>query len=114
MKNDGISEQLIPNIFFLLKRWDSMNHHPNGRALTWDEFEGAWREHGSKIRETWSKLTDDDIYVIAGKRDRLIGRLQERYGIAEAEAAEEADAFLMALTQGADEVSRVSKTARRR
>ncbi len=114
MKNDGISEQLIPNIFFLLKRWDSMNHHSGVRALTWDDFEETWKEYGSRIRETWSKLTDDDIDVIAGKRGQLIGRLRERYGIAEAEAAEEADAFLISLSGDAGEMRRLSRVAGRR
>jgi hypothetical protein len=42
-------------------------------------------------------LTDDDLQVIGGKRDKLIGRIQERYGIAKQRAAEEVDAFLRTL-----------------
>jgi uncharacterized protein YjbJ (UPF0337 family) len=114
MKSDGISEQLIPNIFFLLKRWDSMNHHSGVHGLTWEDFEGTWREYRGRMRAKWRMLTDDDVVVIAGKRDQLLGRLQERYGIAQAEAAEEADAFLMALSDDAGEVSKVSRAARRR
>lgn len=33
-----------------------------------------------QVRETWGKLTDDDVDVIAGKRDQLIGKIKERYG----------------------------------
>ena len=52
-----------------------------------DTFEGNWKQFKGKVREQWGKLTDDDIDVIAGKRDQLVGRLQERYGL-EKEAAE--------------------------
>ena len=44
------------------------------------------------------KLTDDDLTVIAGKRDQLIGRLQERYGLAKEEAERQADAFVTGLS----------------
>lgn len=47
-----------------------------------------------KFREKWGKLTDDDLEVIAGERDQLIGRIQERYGIAREEAEKQADAFV--------------------
>lgn len=42
--------------------------------------EGNWMQLKGKVREQWGKLTDDDMDVIAGKRDQLIGRLKERYG----------------------------------
>lgn len=47
-----------------------------------DTFEGNWKQLKGKAREQWGKLTDDDLDVIAGKRDQLAGRLQERYGLA--------------------------------
>ena len=43
-------------------------------------MEGEWMQLKGKVRERWGKLTDDDVDVIAGKRDQLIGRLKERYG----------------------------------
>jgi uncharacterized protein YjbJ (UPF0337 family) len=38
------------------------------------------------VKEKWGKLTDDDLTVINGKQDQLVGRVQERYGIAKDEA----------------------------
>ena len=38
------------------------------------------------MKEQWGKLTDDDFDIVAGKRDQLSGRIQERYGIAKDEA----------------------------
>jgi uncharacterized protein YjbJ (UPF0337 family) len=45
-----------------------------------DVFEGMWKQMKGSVREWWGKLTDDDIDRIAGKRDKLLGVLQERYG----------------------------------
>ena len=54
--------------------------------MNWDRVEGNWTQLKGKVKEQWGKLTDDDLDVIAGKRDQLAGRIQERYGIAKDEA----------------------------
>jgi len=54
-----------------------------------DVMEGKWKQMRGQIKEWWGKLTDDDFDVIAGKRDKLIGKLQERYGWAKHEAEDE-------------------------
>ena len=51
-----------------------------------NELKGNWQNLKGKVREKWGKVTDDDIEVIAGKRDQLVGKLRERYGHAQAEA----------------------------
>lgn len=61
--------------------------------MNWDQIAGQWKQAASRIREKWGKLTDDDLQSVAGRRDQLIGRLQERYGIAREEAEREVDAF---------------------
>jgi len=43
------------------------------------------------------KLTDSDWEVVAGKKDQLLGRIQERYGVARAEAEKQADEWSRAL-----------------
>ena len=67
--------------------------------MNWDQVEGTWKQSKGKIRQKWGKLTDDDLEVIAGKRDQLIGRLQVRYGIAREEAERQADAFVKGLAE---------------
>lgn len=54
--------------------------------MAWDRIEGNWKQLRGAVREQWGKLTDDDVEQIAGKRDRLVGKVQERYGIAKEEA----------------------------
>jgi uncharacterized protein YjbJ (UPF0337 family) len=51
-----------------------------------DRTEGNWKQFKGKVKEQWGKLTDDDLDVIAGKRDQLSGKIQERHGIAKDEA----------------------------
>jgi uncharacterized protein YjbJ (UPF0337 family) len=48
--------------------------------MNWDQIRGRWAEVRVKVREQWGKLTDDDLDMIAGKRDQLVGLLQQRYG----------------------------------
>ncbi|EBU8132022.1 CsbD family protein [Salmonella enterica subsp. enterica] len=57
----------------------------------WDRVEGNWLQAKGKVREQWGKLTDDDLDVIAGRRDQLEGKLQERYGYAKDQARKEID-----------------------
>ena len=58
-----------------------------------DQIEGNWKQFRGKVKEKWGKLTDDDLTRIAGKKDQLVGMIQERYGIAREEAQEELDEF---------------------
>ena len=51
-----------------------------------DTILGNWTQFKGKVQEEWGKLTDDDLDVIDGKRDQLLGRIQERHGISQEEA----------------------------
>jgi len=48
--------------------------------MTWDEIKGSWRQNKGRLKEKWGELTDDDLDRIEGKRDQLLGLLQNRYG----------------------------------
>jgi len=54
-----------------------------------DTIEGNWKQLKGKVKEQWGKLTDDDFDVIAGKRDQLLGRIQERHGVSREEAEQQ-------------------------
>ena len=58
-----------------------------------DRMEGNWRQFKGKVKEQWGKLTDDDLDVIAGKRDQLLGRIQQRHGLAKDDAEREVETF---------------------
>ena len=67
--------------------------------MNWDQMEGKWKQLRGSIRERWGKLTDDDLDVIAGNRDRFIGKLQERYGIMREEAQKRADEWVKSVRE---------------
>ena len=50
---------------------------------------GNWKQFKGYVKEKWGKLTDDDLDVIEGKKDQLVGRLQERYGYSKEQAEKE-------------------------
>ena len=59
-----------------------------------DILEGKWKQIRGEIRETWGELTDDELDQISGKRDKLAGTLQEKYGWSRDEAERQIDDFL--------------------
>jgi uncharacterized protein YjbJ (UPF0337 family) len=67
-----------------------------------DVFKGSWKQIRGKAKEWWGKLTDDDLDVIDGKRDQLIGRLQQRYGYSREQAAQEVNMRLKELDRESD------------
>jgi uncharacterized protein YjbJ (UPF0337 family) len=61
--------------------------------MNWDQVAGNWKQFKGQVKEKWGKLTDDDLQVIEGKKDQLIGRLQERYGYSKEQAEKELDSW---------------------
>ena len=61
--------------------------------MNWEQIAGNWKQIKGSVKEKWGKLTDDDLTVIAGKRDKLAGILQQRYGYAKEQAEKELDEF---------------------
>lgn len=61
--------------------------------MNWDQIEGKWKQAKGAVKQKWGKLTDDDLDVIAGKQDELIGKIQERYGLTREEAQKQVDSW---------------------
>lgn len=61
--------------------------------MNWDRIEGNWKQVKGAAKEQWGKLSNDDFDVIEGRRDKLVGRIQEQYGIAKDEAERQVDAW---------------------
>jgi uncharacterized protein YjbJ (UPF0337 family) len=70
-----------------------------GENMNWDQIEGKWKQLTGSAQERWGKLTNDDIQTLTGQKDLLVGKIQERYGIAKAEAEKQADAWSRALKE---------------
>lgn len=56
-----------------------------------DIFGGNWKQFKGSVQETWGDITDDQFDKIEGKREKLIGTIQENYGIAKDEAERQVD-----------------------
>lgn len=56
-----------------------------------EDFKGKWDQFKGDVQKKWGKLTDDDLDVIEGDREKLVGKLQERHNISREEAEREAD-----------------------
>lgn len=54
-----------------------------------DILAGNWKQMRGQVKEWWGDLTDDDLTKIDGKRDKLVGALQERYGYSKERADDE-------------------------
>jgi uncharacterized protein YjbJ (UPF0337 family) len=65
--------------------------------MNWDQIEGKWKQLKGQARSKWGKLTDDDLENAAGKKDVLVGRLQQRYGYKRDQAEKELDTWIKDL-----------------
>jgi uncharacterized protein YjbJ (UPF0337 family) len=61
--------------------------------MNWETLKGNWTQLRGRVRMQWGKLTDDQLDVIEGRRDVLLGKLQEAYGVTEEEADRQVQAW---------------------
>jgi uncharacterized protein YjbJ (UPF0337 family) len=68
--------------------------------MNWTQVEGKWKRLSGQAKSEWAKLTDDDLKLIGGKKDQLVGKLQEHYGALKQDAERQIDAWLAKLSAG--------------
>lgn len=61
--------------------------------MNWDIAKGNWKQFKGQVQAQWGKLTDDHFDVIAGRREELVGKIQESYGIGKEEAEKQVKDF---------------------
>lgn len=54
--------------------------------VMWEKMKGSWTQTKGAVKEQWGKLTDDDLMEIQGRREKLVGKIQTRYGISHEQA----------------------------
>jgi uncharacterized protein YjbJ (UPF0337 family) len=59
--------------------------------MNWDIVKGKWKQFTGSAKAQWGKLTDDELQQIDGDREALVGKVQEKYGVARDEAEKEVD-----------------------
>jgi uncharacterized protein YjbJ (UPF0337 family) len=71
--------------------------------MNWEQVEGKWKQLRGQAKEKWGQITDDDFDIIRGQHQQLVGKIQERYGVAKEVAIQQADEFLASLNASDDE-----------
>lgn len=65
----------------------------DNNIMNWEQIEGHWKQFRGSMRQRWGKLTDSDFEVISGKKDALVGKIQEKYGIAKENAERQVETW---------------------
>jgi uncharacterized protein YjbJ (UPF0337 family) len=79
--------------------------------MNWMQIEAKWDQVKGEARSTWAKLTDDDLAYIAGKRDKLIGKVQERYGVLKEHAQKDVDRWVDSVSERLDHIGREGRSS---
>ncbi len=66
--------------------------------MNWTQIEGQWHQMTGAAKSKWAKLTDDDLKNVAGKRDQLVGKIEQHYGILKEDAEKQIDEWIAKLT----------------
>ena len=67
-----------------------------------DEFKGMWNQIKGQAKEQWGKLTDDELREVEGKKDKLVGKLQQKYGWSKEQAEK-------SVNEWSDQIHKVKK-----
>lgn len=65
--------------------------------MNWNQIEGQWDQFKGQLKSKWGKFTDDDMTNLAGKKDQIVGRFVERYGVKKDEAEKKLDEWIKSL-----------------
>lgn len=63
----------------------------------WNQIAGSWKQFRGEAQKQWGKLTDDDMEEIRGERTKLVGKIQQQYGIMQEEAERQVDEWASRL-----------------
>jgi uncharacterized protein YjbJ (UPF0337 family) len=66
--------------------------------VNWNQIEAGWKDFAARVTTEWSKLTDDDLTSIAGKRPRMVAKVQEHYGSSKGDVERQINDWLKRMT----------------
>ena len=64
---------------------------------SWEQIAGKWKQFSGQVKKKWGSLTDDELMQVNGRRDVLVAKIQERYGVAKEEANKQIDEWISKL-----------------
>lgn len=63
----------------------------------WEQVAGKWKQFSGQVKKKWGNLSDDELMQVNGRRDVLVGKIQEKYGVAREEANKQIDEWISKL-----------------
>lgn len=75
--------------------------------MDWTRIERKWDRFAGRAKAEWTKLTDDDLKAVAGKKDLLVAKVQAQYAVAKEDAERQVDGWFAKLV-----ASRAEKVAK--
>jgi len=66
--------------------------------MNWARIERKWDRFAGQAKSEWTKFTDEDLKLVAGKKDALIGKVQEHYGVLKEDAERQVDGWYAKLS----------------
>jgi uncharacterized protein YjbJ (UPF0337 family) len=73
--------------------------------MNWTRIEAQWHQLAAQVKAKWSKLSDEDIKGVAGRRELLIGKIHEAYGMPRADVEQQIDGWVPKLALGGGDCS---------
>ena len=74
--------------------------------MNFTQIEAKWDQLKGEAKSKWAKLTDDDLKFVGGKRDMLVGKLVERYGVVKEAAQKDVDEWVEKVRTKLDDVGK--------
>ena len=74
--------------------------------MNWTQIEGKWAQLKGDAKSQWAKLTDDDLKLVGGRFDSLVGKVVERYGVEKEQAHAQVSAWAARLGERIDQAGR--------
>jgi uncharacterized protein YjbJ (UPF0337 family) len=62
--------------------------------MNWDTMEGQWHQVKGAVKAKWAKITDSDLSLLNGKKEEVLGKIQERYGVSKDQAEKQVDDWM--------------------
>jgi uncharacterized protein YjbJ (UPF0337 family) len=78
--------------------------------MNWTQLEGKWTQLKAEAKTQWGKLTEDDLTYVSGHREKLVGKLQERYGLLRDRAQKDVDEWFAKIGQKIDHLGQSHDT----
>ena len=61
--------------------------------MKWEQIERDWKIYKPQVTSQWSRLTDEHLNAIGGKREKLASKVQEVYAVSKEEAEKQIKGF---------------------